>query len=302
MEAKKIRFFLAAILLLVGNYCICQTTIGHGSLVVVTPSKEGLIIVADKRLTLLTTTKKDNYSLYSGDKTITYASINKIDSLDKFYGFSVCGKRNTANNHFWMTYSFDAVQIIRTYFKKHLIKLDDAKILEQLTEELKTQWLEVDKQEFKLFDAYIPMEEPQSLLCVIFYGFNRVSKVYQLSIIELALLKIEDKSIFNTSYPAKYKTEVVCLTKIIPSDSLKISSHTAIGEIDLDRRLTTGANPKFDSIRQLGVARNFLPHAKKMLEKKEVIAFSKWLIRETSKERKSVSENVDVAIINRKGF
>lgn len=235
----------------------------HGSLVVLVPSKDGLIVVSEKRVVHIDINDKSENA--PNKETLSDTTV-KIEQLNNYYGFSVTGIRRWGNNNIE---SFNAMRIVKDYFKaKSTIDLDED--IEQLRE---TLGVEMKK---NVGGYLMTKNRPETVTTVLIFGFNKVKEKYQVALIKLFLvIEMNQIKLRPTSFIRK---------------EFGSSLITRAGFENVIEKLEGEQNEKLNR------------SMKELLSKKDAITLSKYLISETSKSTDSVGEIVDIVLVNKLGF
>jgi hypothetical protein len=256
---------------MIGN---CQSSHSSGSLVVAIPSQDGLVIVSDRKVTTINPLA-----------ITTYGDERKIESINKFYGFTVTGRRREQGNVGDQNLVFNSPEIVKEFFKDNGEINLDPETLEALANKLMSSYLPILKSKA----TSLPKNSEKDLLAVLLYGYNVQLQEYQLRMIRI-LYTVSNK-LFLRWEGSSYKE--------LDFKSSKVSS---LGESFLVIELQNGNKKEFDELRSTKNAKEFLIDTKQLYSTEKVIDFSKWIIRETSQRTDTVGEDVDAVLITSIGI
>jgi hypothetical protein len=290
------RFCFGCLLLFCFTEADCQITATKGSLVIVTETRQGLLIVADKRTTLTKTTYNNTPMLFSTNASkVSYGVTTKIFYVNKFNGFSITGEwitTNQTNSFHPQTVEINAISLSREYLAQN----DQIMIDEELVTALGNKFITAYNQFLEKSNAashYLTATKELPLFDFIIYGYNTSLEKYQLGLIQTSY-SIEPYSVNN-----KY----VVTAKYSCHDFENNSKSNSIGKSELIIELKMGHDSAFNTLRNDKRFKQYLINKTELYSKKQMVRFSKWLINETSKVDNTVGDTVDVAIIGKKnGF
>jgi hypothetical protein len=264
------------LILMVANIMIgnCQSSYSAGSLVIAIPSQEGLVIVSDRKMT--------NVNPFANT---TYGDERKIDTVNKFFGFTVTGRRREHGNVEGQNLAFNSPEIVKDFFKdKDQINLDPG-TLEGLANKLMNSYFPILKSKANS----LPKNSEKDLLAVLLYDYNVQLQEYQLRMIRI-LHTVGNRLIIRWE-GSTYKEL-----------DFKSSKESSLGESFLVIELQNGKKKEFDELRATTNAKEFLIDVKQLYSAQKVIDFSKWIIRETSQRNDTVGKDVDAILITTIGI
>jgi hypothetical protein len=258
---------LSAIVITCGLFLIELTAssqfLDHGSLVIVVPSKKGLVVVSEKRVIHLETNSE--FEPIISKRKLSDTAI-KIEQLNNYFGFSVTGIRIWGNNNIE---NFNAMKIVKDYFlNKASIDLDSDML------EL-SQILGV-KMRTNVASYLMTKTKPEIVTTVLIYGYNVDKGKFQVGLINLFLSIEGDQSILR------------------PTVFLRKEFNTSL----ITRAGFENIIEKFEAEKN----KILIKSTKELYSKEEAIQLAKFLIFETSKSTDGVGETVDIALINKIGF
>lgn len=275
-------YFLPALVIffITSDYNTQQYSISasKGTLILITCSKEGLVIVADKRM------------LYNGSE-ISDTSI-KISQVGKFIGFSITGAAFYFDTRTKKSI-YDANSLVKRFFTSHQSIVSDTLAL--LSSDLVNDFQE-------LLNTHSYNDWPNTsnlsdstLYYIVFYFFNKELHKFQMKLLRFVYIKQFPK-------PEIYVQEGNF------SDSLLLHTYPIIiGNNLVYKEITEGVDKRFDDLRSNSDIKKYLTGKKmsKIVSSKKVITFSTFFIKECSKRDnlippflKDISPTVDIAIID----
>ncbi len=262
----------------------CQDYTSGGSLVVAMQTTEGMLIVADKKLTSTTTTTS-----FTNAQPI-YSLGNKISKFNTYYAYAITGRAITSFNPLLGgVVTFDMQQIVSRFLDQYNYPYVTASFLDSLGQFIKNEY----KETLLLHDRFSPPNGTRNsnlTTDVLICGYNPTLKKFQIGIVK-----------FNMG---DVLAEQAGLTYILlMEEGFLFSSILFTGHVDLILELQSGSNIKYDELRKNKLVDDVIHNKKRKLYKPEyAIKLAKWIIEETSKITPTVSKEVDVAIIDEKGF
>lgn len=239
-----------------------------GTLVVITPSKEGLVIVADRKV----------QRFNSSNQLIDSHEISKIVKLNSNYGFAVIGiggleSRRKLDNR---KITYDVFKLVADYYTSRAVDVFDpelVKLMQYLLDEL-GKFLEQGTYSFNAGERRI---------AVAIFGWNPTANKFDNSQISLTIH--DDGSADASSSSAK---------------ETKVSDPAFAGDYTFIEDVRTGK--AYKEFQQMDDVKSHLINVKELYSLDEVISFSKFLVEESSKRIPSIGNAVDAALIDSNGF
>jgi len=275
---KYLLLFVCSVFLSISVYC--QTIVREGTLIIVTESKQGLVIVADR---MTTTTSFDDNETKNNCDTVT-----KIKKVNKYFAFSLTGSLYYSKAEFNQLKEFDGLRLCSKYFEENNGATINADVIKVLANKLMKECQKFLNSTSQPAIIISNADETSVLNCLV-YGYDVATKKYFLHIIALTYKVNNSSNVASDKFVVTYKCGQVNFDQV--------SRAIIIGKSGFASELQNGNNKKFDSLRKNKIATEYLNNKNTLFDKTDVVEYSKCLVTETSKVESKVGDKVDVAII-----
>ena len=286
-----IKICLLAIFLFMTTHSYCQTIESHGTLIIISASKKGLVIVSDKLIT----------EFHNDDKgkavDTTHQSTTKIHKINKNAGYCIAGelsgyhKENLLEPPGFIDQTkklkFDAVNSVDNYFLTHGKFSIDSLMVRDISALIGRGIYQYRMSLGKNFDTWPKKDITQ----IMIFKWDATNSKFEIVIINIYSTKRfinEDESIEAERRFINYKL----------GESPIVFT---MGQNELFKGISDLTRDEFNIYRSNSNLYRYL-NGKRVESKKNIIKAAKYMIRESSRLYFGVGKSLDVAYLDKNGF